>query len=97
MRMKNIKKKVMTMMFAAMTLMSFSAFAADAAYNYSENGDFAAAVVDIVPQTENSNEYYGYSENGDFAAVVVDVVPQDENNNKCYGYSENGDYQAVRT
>lgn len=47
--MKNIKKKVMTMMFAAMTLMSFSAFAADAAYNYSENGDFAAAVVDIVP------------------------------------------------
>lgn len=50
--MKNIKKKVMTMMFAAMTLMSFSAFAADAAYNYSENGDFAAAVVDIVPQTE---------------------------------------------
>lgn len=54
--MKNIKKKVMTMMFAAMTLMSFSAFAADATYNYSENGDFAAAVVDIVPQTENSNE-----------------------------------------
>ena len=53
-------------------------------------------VVDIVPQTENSNEYYGYSENGDFAAVVVDVVPQDENNNKCYGYSENGDYQAVK-
>lgn len=67
--MKNIKKKVMTMMFAAMTLMSFSAFAADAAYNYSENGDFAAAVVDIVPQDENNNKCYGYSENGDYQAV----------------------------
>ncbi|WP_296913256.1 hypothetical protein [uncultured Megasphaera sp.] len=94
--MKNIKKKVMAMMFAATTLMSFSAFAAVPAYNYSENGDFAAAVVDVVPQTENSNEYYGYSENGDFTAVVVDAVPQDENNNKHYGYSENGDYQAAR-
>lgn len=67
--MKNIKKEVMTMMFAAMTLMSFSAFAADAAYNYSENGDFAAAVVDVVPQTENNNKCYGYSENGDYQAV----------------------------
>ena len=69
MRMKNIKKKVMTMMFAAMTLMSFSAFAAVPAYNYSENGDFEAAVVDVVSQTENSNEYYGYSENGDYQAA----------------------------
>ena len=67
--MKNIKKKVMTMMFAAMTLMSFSAFAADAAYNYSENGDFAAVVVDVVPQAENNNKCYGYSENGDYQAV----------------------------
>ena len=33
--MKNIKKKVMTMMFAGMTLMGCSAFAADATYNYS--------------------------------------------------------------
>ena len=67
--MKNIKKKVMTMMFAAMTLMSFSAFAADATYNYSENGDFEAVVVDVVPQADNDNEYYGYSENGDYQAA----------------------------
>ena len=52
-----------------MTLMSFSAFAADAAYNYSENGDFAAVVVDVVPQDENNNKCYGYSENGDYQAV----------------------------
>lgn len=34
--MKNEKKKVMAMLFAAMTLMSVSAFAAAPAYNYSE-------------------------------------------------------------
>lgn len=58
-------------MFAAMTLMSFSAFAADAAYNYSENGDFEAVVVDVVPQADN--EYYGYSENGDYQATRANV------------------------
>ena len=43
--MKNAKKKVMAMLFAVMTLMSASAFAAAPAYNYSENGDFEAVVV----------------------------------------------------
>lgn len=65
--MKNAKKKVMAMLFAAMTLMSASAFAAAPAYNYSENGDFEAVVVDVVPQADN--EYYGYSENGDYQAA----------------------------
>ena len=65
--MKNAKKKVMAMLFAAMTLMSASAFAAAPAYNYSENGDFEAVVVDVVPQADN--EYYGYSENGDYRAA----------------------------
>ncbi len=65
--MKNAKKKVMAMLFAAMTLMSASAFAAAPAYNYSENGDFEAVVVDVVPQADN--EYYGYSENGDYQAT----------------------------
>lgn len=67
MKMKNAKKKVMAMLFAAMTLMSASAFAAAPAYNYSENGDFEAVVVDVVPQADN--EYYGYSENGDYQAT----------------------------
>lgn len=67
--MKNEKKKVMAMLFAAMTLMSVSAFAAAPAYNYSENGDFEAVVVDVVPQADNDNEYYGYSENGDYQAA----------------------------
>lgn len=57
----------MAMLFAAMTLMSASAFAAAPAYNYSENGDFEAVVVDVVPQADN--EYYGYSENGDYQAT----------------------------
>lgn len=65
--MKNAKKKVMAMLFAVMTLMSASAFAAAPAYNYSENGDFEAVVVDVVPQADN--EYYGYSENGDYQAT----------------------------
>lgn len=65
--MKNAKKKVMAMLFAVMTLMSASAFAAAPAYNYSENGDFEAVVVDVVPQADN--EYYGYSENGDYQAA----------------------------
>lgn len=65
--MKNAKKKVMAMLFAAMTLMSASVFAAAPAYNYSENGDFEAVVVDVVPQADN--EYYGYSENGDYQAT----------------------------
>lgn len=69
--MKNAKKKVMAMLFAAMTLMSASAFAAAPAYNYSENGDFEAVVVDVVPQADN--EYYGYSENGDYQATRANV------------------------
>lgn len=69
--MKNAKKKVMAMLFAVMTLMSASAFAAAPAYNYSENGDFEAVVVDVVPQADN--EYYGYSENGDYQATRANV------------------------
>ena len=41
--MKNAKKKVMAMLFAVMTLMSASAFAAAPAGGYSENGDYQVA------------------------------------------------------
>lgn len=94
--MKNMKKKVMAMVFAAMTVVGASAFAAAPAYNYSENGDFEAAVVDVVPQAESSDSYRGYSENGDYTAAVITDAPQITVADRGVGYSENGDYQAAR-
>ena len=64
--MNNMKKKVMAMVLAAMMMVGASALAATPSYNYSENGDFEAAVVDFVPQAENNNTRVGYSENGDY-------------------------------
>lgn len=94
--MKNMKKKVMAMVLAAMTVVGASALAAAPSYNYSENGDFEAAVVDFVPQAENNDTHVGYSENGDYTAAVISDVPQSTVADRGVGYSENGDYQAAR-
>lgn len=68
--MKNMKKKVMAMVLAAMTVVGASALAAAPSYNYSENGDFEAAVViSDVPQSTVADRGVGYSENGDYQAA----------------------------
>ena len=94
--MKNMKKKVMAMIFAAMMTVGASAFAAAPAGGYSENGDYEAVVnTDIVPTAQADPQ--GYSENGDYTAVVNTDVPQETDHSIDHvGYSENGDYQTAR-
>ena len=92
--MKNMKKKVMVMMFAAMMTVGASAFAAAPAGGYSENGDYEAVVnTDIVPTAQTDTQ--GYSENGDYvAAVTTDAFPAGAAHYVAT-ISENGDYQAA--
>ncbi len=93
--MKNMKKKVTTMVFAAMMTISASAFAATPTAVYSENGDYEAIVnTDSISQVQT--ERHGYSENGDYTAVVITNAPQTTRIHAAVGYSENGEYQAVR-
>lgn len=67
--MKNVKKKVMSMILAAMTVVGASAFAAAPSYNYSGNGDYTAVVISDVPQSTVADRGVGYSENGDYQAA----------------------------
>ena len=92
--MKNMKKKVMVMMFAAMMTVGASAFAEVPFYGYSENGEHEAVVnTDLAPLAQADTQ--GYSENGDYvAAVTTDSFPAGAAHYVAT-ISENGDYQAA--
>lgn len=94
MNMMNIRKKIMGMIVAAMMVTGASAFAATPQpFTLFENGDYKAAIVDMVPQLAEMNNAF-YSENGDHQAVVVHVAASPAGSS-VFTHSENSDYQAV--
>lgn len=94
MNMMNIRKKAMGMIVAAMVVTGASAFAATPQpFTLSENGDYEAVVVDMVPQQAGTENTF-YSENGDYQAVVVNVAASPAGSS-VFTHSENSDYQAV--
>ena len=66
---KNIFKQVLSAMVLTMSLAGGAAFVSANSVQYSENGDYQAAVNTNVPAAVKSDNVRGYSENGSFVAA----------------------------
>ena len=98
MNMMNMKKKAVGMVMAAMMMTGASAFAATPqTFTLSENGDYEAALVEMVPQTSSgaSQVSHFYSDNADYEAVSAEAAPMTSGSHTSHFYSDNADYEAV--
>ena len=92
---KNIFKQVLSAMVLTMSLAGGAAFVSANSVQYSENGDYQAAVNLSVPAVSKSVDVRGYSENRDYNAAINLDVPAAVQSVDSVQYSENRDYAAA--
>ena len=92
---KNFFKQVLSAMVLTMSLAGGAAFVSADSVQYSENGDYQAAINLNVPAVTKTADFRGYSENRDYVAAINTNVPAAVKSADVRGFSENGDYVAA--
>ncbi|OBZ32367.1 hypothetical protein [Megasphaera sp. DISK 18] len=92
---KNFFKQVLSAMVLTMSLAGGAAFVSANSVQYSENGDYQAAVNLSVPAVTKTADFRGYSENRDYNAAINLDVPAAVKSVDSVQYSENRDYVAA--
>ena len=72
---KNLFKQVLSAAVLTMSLAGGAAFVSADSVQFSENGDYQAAVNLSVPAVSKSDDIRGYSENRDYNAAINLSVP----------------------
>ncbi|WP_296828260.1 hypothetical protein [uncultured Megasphaera sp.] len=91
---KNMFKQVLSAMVLTMSLAGAAFVSADSV-QYSENGDYQAAVNLSVPAVSKSDDIRGYSENRDYNAAINLNAPAAVKSVDSVQYSENRDFEAA--
>ena len=91
---KNIFKQVLSAFVLTMSLAGCAAFVSADSIQYSDNGDYKAAVVETAPASAPVVASRVYSENADHQAAINLNVPATKVV-ASRGYSENGDSVAA--
>ncbi len=94
MMMKNMFKQVLSAMVLTMSLAGAAFVSADSV-QYSENGDYQAAINLSVPVVSQRDDIRGYSENRDYNAAINLDVPAAVKSVDSVQYSENRDFEAA--
>ena len=68
-------KQVLSAMVLTMSLAGGAAFVSADSVQFSENGDYNAAVIETVPTASMHSDIRGYSENRGYQAAVNTNVP----------------------
>ena len=92
---KNLFKQVLSAMVLTLSLAGGAAFASADSVQFSENGDYQAAVNLSVPAVSKTADFRGYSENRDYNAAINLSVPAAVKSVDSVQYSENRDYVAA--
>ena len=92
---KNLFKQVLSAMVLTMSLAGGAAFVSADSVQFSENGDYQAAINLSVPAVSQRDDIRGYSENGDYNAAINLDVPAAVKSVDSVQYSENRDYAAA--
>ena len=92
---KNIFKQVLSAMVLTMSLAGGAAFVSANSVQYSENGDYQAAVNLSVPAVTKKADFGGYSENRDYQPLLTSTSRPSVKNDNVRGYSENRDFVAA--
>ncbi len=92
---KNIFKQVLSAVVLTMSLTGGAAFVSADSVQFSENGDYKAAVNLSVPAVSQRDDIRGYSENRDYNAAINLDVPTAVKRVDSVQYSENRDYAAA--
>ena len=92
---KNLFKQVLSAMVLTMSLAGGAAFVSADSVQFSENGDYQAAVNLSVPAVSQRDDIRGYSENRDYNAVINLDVPAAVKSVDSVQYSENRDFEAA--
>ena len=92
---KGMFKQVLSAMVLTMSLAGGAAFVSADSVQFSENGDYKAAVIETVPTASMTSDIRGYSENRSYQAAVNKNVPTAVKSADVRGYSENGSYIAA--
>ena len=92
---KNLFKQVLSAFVLTMSLAGGAAFVSADSVQFSENGDYNAAVNLSVPAVSKSDDIRGYSENRDYNAAINLDVPAAAKSIDSVQYSENRDYVAA--
>ena len=88
-------KQVLSAMVLTMSLAGGAAFVSADSVQFSENGDYNAAVIETVPTASMHSDIRGYSENRGYQAAVNTNVPASVKSDNVRGYSENRDFVAA--
>ena len=91
---KNMFKQVLSAMVLTMSLAGAAFVSADSV-QYSENGDYQAAINLSVPVVSQRDDIRGYSENRDYNAAINLDVPAAVKSVDSVQYSENRDFEAA--
>ena len=92
---KGMFKQVLSAMVLTMSLAGGAAFVSADSVQFSENGDYNAAVIKTVPTASMQSDIRGYSENRDYNAAINLDVPAAAKSIDSVQYSENRDYVAA--
>ena len=92
---KNFFKQVLSAAVLTMSLAGGAAFVSANSVQYSENGDYQAAVNLNVPAVTKTADFRGYSENRDYQAAINLDVPASVKSIDSVQYSENRDFDAA--
>ena len=92
---KNLFKQVLSAMVLTMSLAGGAAFVSADSVQFSENGDYQAAVNLSVPAVSQRDDIRGYSENRDYNAAINLDVPAAVKRVDSVQYSENRDFEAA--
>ena len=88
-------KQVLSAMVLTMSLAGGAAFVSADSVQFSENGDYNAAVIATVPTASMHSDIRGYSEHRGYQAAVNTNVPAAVKSDNVRGYSENGSFVAA--
>ena len=92
---KNLFKQVLSAMVLTMSLAGGAAFVSADSVQFSENGDYQAAVNLSVPAVSQRDDIRGNSENRDYNAAINLDVPAAVKRVDSVQYSENRDFEAA--
>ena len=92
---KGMFKQVLSAMVLTMSLAGGAAFVSADSVQFSENGDYNAAVIKTVPTASMHSDIRGYSENRGYQAAVIKNVPAAVKSADVRGFSENGSFVAA--
>ena len=92
---KNLFKQVLSAMVLTMSLAGGAAFVSADSVQFSENGDYQAAINLSVPAVSQRDDIRGYSENRDYNAAINLDVPAAVKRVDSVQYSENRDFEAA--